>query len=111
MIRVLVISSEQPLWVGIKAILGKESNLDLISLPSSDQKVLLREIDDLKPAVIVVDEKFPSADLTMILNLQKTYSMLRVVVVSLRENQLQIYDKRDIFVSELKDFISAVQSK
>ena len=110
MLRVLVLNSEQPLWVGILAILGKETNLDMICLPSSDQKALQQKIDHLKPAVIVIDEKFPSADLEMILGMQKTCSELRVVVVSLRENRLQIYDKRAVVIRELRDFVAAVQS-
>lgn len=110
MLRVVVIGGEQPLWVGLKSILEKQSSLDLISLHSGDDQTLLQEIKDLNPAVIVLDEKFPSADLAMILNMQKTFSELRVVIISSRENRLQIYDKRDILVRDLRDFISAVRN-
>ena len=110
LIRVLVISTEQPLWAGVKSILGKESNLDLISLPVGDNESLLQMIEYVKPAVIVVDEKFPMQELAMVLDLRRTYAELRVIVISLRENRLQIYDKKDVLVSGLGDFIQAVHS-
>ena len=109
--RVLVLSSEQPVWVGIIAILGKESDLDVFTLPMGEQGKALQMIEHLKPAVIVVDEKLPAEELAKILSLQKAYADLRVVVVSLRENQLQVFDKRAVMVHELRDFIAAVQSR
>ncbi len=99
------------MWVGIIAILGKESDLDVVSLPAGEQGSALQMIERLKPAVVVVDEKLPAEELAKILSMQKAYADLRVVVVSLKENQLQVFDKRAVLVHELGDFISAVQSR
>lgn len=110
MTRVVVIGGEQPLWVGIVSMLGKESNLDLINLPLDDGEALLSKVNELKPAVIILDEKYSSVDPSLILGLQKIFSELRVVVISSRENRLWIYDKRHILVSDLGDFISVVQN-
>lgn len=110
MIKVLVIHGSSPTLAGIEHLLGHENDMDTLGIASTDTNEITREIKRLKPNVIIAEEKLPWVGSQKMFDLLTVFSKLRVVVVSNVENRLEVYEKKEILIERLADFVSVVRS-
>jgi len=107
---VLVIHDSSPFLAGVEHILGHDNDMHTIGLASTDSNEINQAIERLKPNVIIAEEKMPWVGSQKMFGLLMMFSKLRVVVVSKVENRLEIYEKKEILIERLADFIAVVKS-
>lgn len=107
---VVIIHREYPLLAGVEHLLSREAGINLITVSSIALVDIVNEIEQLQPEIVILAESLPGDDLGRLLDLLKTFLELRVVVVSDLQNQLQVYDKKQVLVNGFNDLISAVQN-
>jgi len=107
---VVIIHREYPLLAGVEHLLSREEGFNLTTVSSFDMVDIVDEIEQLQPEIVILDESLPKDDFGRILDLLMTFLELRVVVVSGLNNQLQVYDKKQVLVNCFGDLISAVQN-
>ena len=109
--RVLIVTSELLLREGIASLLSREVDIDVMSTNYIDELTLNHEIDQYNPDVVILDERMEYTDLTYLFNLLIDYPKLRVMVLNVINNKVNIYDKAEIEVSRSYDLISAIRQE
>lgn len=107
--RVLIVTSELLLREGIASLLSREGDINVSTTNYIDEKTLIHEIDKYNPDVVILDERMEFSDLTNLFNLLIDYPKLRVMVLSVIDNKVNVYDKAEIIVSHSYDLISAIR--
>lgn len=107
--KVLVVFDEPLLRAGVESLLTQDLELEVhcISLPNGDR--LAEQLNLYKPEVVIVDENLKSVRLSGVFEQLENYPVLRVLVVNIRDNRLQIYDKREIVVTHTNDLLETIR--
>lgn len=103
--RVLVATREMLLGSGIESLLVHQKELDLVGLTPGSKTDLLKKISRLKPEVVILDEGTYLVSARDLLALLTEWPEIRLVVVSASENRVQIYNKRQILVTQSTDLV------
>ncbi len=108
--RVLLVNIRSLLMEGVESLLHTNGNgkFEVISTLADNLDDLTREIDQLKPSVIVVDEvasSFIPANLIAAL-LNTRY--IRLIVLNSETSKMDIYDKSEFMISNPSHLIEAL---
>ena len=106
--RVLIIEGERLLVDGVVSLLSGGNGIHLLNKTVSDEPALVNEIEAFQPSVIIVDERSPFANLSLVHGVLKNYPKLRVIVIDERENFIHIYNKQSVTVNRSADLICAI---
>lgn len=93
---------------GVQGLLSRQEALDVIGKEIHDQKEMFRVIEQVQPDVVVVDEDILAPNLAAILTFLQGYPKTRMVILSLVENQIQVYDMQQIQLQQLSDFLAVL---
>src|SRR3972149_5039421 len=96
--RVLVVESGSLLDEGVASLLAQESDLHVSGIAYANDTAFLQDISDARPDVILLNEAGP-LDSVRILELLKsipTLASLRVIVVRLDDNVIDMYEKQSV---------------
>lgn len=107
--HVLIVTSELLLREGIANILSREVDIEVMSTNYVDENTLIREIDLHNPDVLILDERMEYTDLSYLFDLLIDYPKLRVMILNVIDNKVNVYDKAEIEVSRSYDLISAIR--
>lgn len=106
--KVIVILSESLIGKGVESILSREMDLSVTSISFIDNATLNQQIERDQPDVVILDESLLSSEMPRLFNLFASYPNLRVMVLSVGENRINIYDRQEIQVSHSADLVSAI---
>jgi len=104
--RILILRNNLALNSGVQSLLSKQRAFDVIGLEVYTRKELFKNIDDLKPDVIVVDDEYLAKNLAALLRFLQEYPKTRSIILSLKGNTIQIYDTQQIQIENISDFLS-----
>lgn len=106
--RVLVATKEMLLGAGIESMLMRQNELSLISTISHTTIELINKVHQLKPEVVILDEKMYLDSLNELMTCMNERPEMRLVVVSDSENRIQIYNKRQLRVTQSMDLVETM---
>ena len=106
--KVLVVHSDLMLGAGIENLLAREK--DILVMGTSVTTNMSSDIDKFRPNVIVLDETLSFEDLGRVFDLLKDCPELRVMVINLQDNRVNIYNKREISISQSTDLVYAIKN-
>lgn len=107
--RILVFCREYLLASAIAELLQKERNFSLMKL-ANDGNPVLPKIAYFKPDVIITDDlDFPDGKLDL-LELLRSNSGLKILVVHAEKNQLSLFHYREIMITQPGDLLDAIYS-
>ena len=107
--RVLIVENQTLLGAGVHSLLWEENGLELYGVSPHGQAELIQDIGRFQPDILVMDK---SSHLVAPLNLLaalENHAQLQVVVVSADDNQVCIYDKRQLLVERATDFLDMIR--
>jgi DNA-binding NarL/FixJ family response regulator len=107
--RVLVICDGLLIGSGIESILSREDDLILMHSLLTTEIAFEKEIDTFKPDVIIIDDNLKTWDLSKLIRLLKRVPVFRLMILALNENRVQIFDKQDVLINQLADFVNEVR--
>ncbi len=107
--RVLIVENGLLLGAGIKNLLSREADLDLVGLTPSNEAELIKNIKLFKPEVVILDEATYLTNAIRLLALLKNYPELRLVVVNTNNNLMYVYDKQKRLVSQATDLVNVIR--
>lgn len=107
--RVLVICEGLLIGSGIESILSREDDLLLMHNVLTTEPALNKEIETFRPDVIIIDENLKIWDLSRLLRFLKRVPTVRLMILAVHENRVQIIDKQDVLISQLADFVNEVR--
>lgn len=106
--RVLILENELLLNAGVRSLLSKQEDLEVLATKFSGHLEIFKIIDTFRPDVIVMDEEEMAESGGALVTSVKGYSKLRTVVVHWEHNQIEIYDSQKVTVRALEDFLAVI---
>jgi len=106
---ILVIESENLLTAAIISLLTSRPEFDVKEATFSSL-ALLDGANHTNPDVIIMDEELVASQITAVISLVNRYPTLRLLVLSLSDNRLHVFDKHIVYISEVSDFIAQLQN-
>jgi len=100
--RVLVIQSKSILAAGITSLLQQQGTFEV---------ALCEEIDRFRPDVIILDASLGPAKISSLLSLLEVHQKLRLLVISLENNKVQVYEKQDQSINTLENLIKVIHGE
>ncbi len=107
--RVLIVTSELLLREGVESLLSREVDIKVHSTQFIDESTLAKEIDRYQPDVVILDERLEYTDLSNLFDLLIDYPRIRVMVVNVIDNKVNVYDKSEFEVAHSYDLVSAIR--
>ena len=110
--HVVLIESGSVLDEGIKSLLAREPGLEVSAISYSNRNVLLSSLEA-APDTILLNEstRTESMRTSEILRELEPEENLRVIVVRLEDNVLEVYDKQCLKLTNNNDLIALLQSR
>ena len=105
--KVLILESDLLLNAGIENLLIGQKNLDVHGVMCRNLGELNEAINQIQPDIIIADTTYVSVTSGEALNSLKTRPGVKIILINLEDNQIEIYDNKRIFVKEIGDFLSA----
>ncbi|HWQ84970.1 MAG TPA: hypothetical protein VN363_10410 [Anaerolineales bacterium] len=109
MVRVFVLSKNSLFGAGIESLLGQVAQLDIVT-PPEDMASLEERIQECQPDVIIVNCDDPKDELTSaILCALHERLDIRVIGLSLRDNNLFVYRGEQKQIVQVDDLLHAIK--
>lgn len=106
--RILVLRNNLAFNAGVQYLLSEQKMLEVIGMEVQSQDDLFQNIDQVRPDVIILDDGFLAANLAALVTYLQKCPMRRTLILSLTENQIQVYDTKQIPIQQLGDFLTLV---
>lgn len=106
--RILIVSQNDLLQIGIQRLLGAASRYTIHQSCSLDESEIAKQIQQLNLDVIIIEAKagaIETGSLTRWFNASKD---LRVLTLEVNSNAVQIYEKREVHLQVTEDLIAYV---
>jgi hypothetical protein len=72
---------------------------------------LIQHVRSLKPAVVILCQNKNANDVSLLIRLAQIEFCLKVVVLSLESNLMQVYGRRDVMMRDISDLLSVVDTE
>ena len=106
--KILILESDLLLNAGVKNLLAGREDLSIHGAICGDLKELNAVIDQFQPDIIISAENNASVNSNEITNFLKVLPKVKTILINLEDNQVEIFDKRELSVKQLSDFLSAL---
>ncbi len=90
-------------------MLSREMDLNVTSISYDGDDIVIHHIERYQPSVVVIDESLMLNNSGNLFNRLLDYPRLRVLVLGVKDNRINIYDRKEILVSQSADLISAIR--
>lgn len=107
--RVLVVHSNLLLIAGVESLLLRELDLVVKGTPLTSKEALLNEIEKFKPHVILLDQSLQLSEFLLSIITLNEFSDIRLMVINVENNLVNVLDKYQIEVTQGKDLLNALQ--
>ncbi len=87
-----------------------DANLHVVFSEADDMERLKKEIHDVEPDVVLMEESLALMTNTSVVDLMNTFSDLYVIVVNDNDNWLQLFRKNTQLITSSAEFIQAIHT-
>jgi DNA-binding NarL/FixJ family response regulator len=94
--RILVVDNDEILGAGLENLLSNEESLKVWGVATQEESVLIDEIQRSQPDTVILIAESKLSNPTRLFTLLPGYGRLRIILVSIDSNILEIYDKQQI---------------
>lgn len=101
---ILIVSKNALFREVIRAILGGQRN-DLVEL---NHEEALEQLDELQPAVTILDEYIPRPWLTILLEKMRSLKQTRIVMLNLQQNDIVLLDCQRTTLNQVDDLLEVI---
>ena len=107
--RILMVNSDLLLSAGVESLLSNEIDFGLRRIILDHEINLSDELNRFQPDTVIMDESLMMSEPSALMGLLKNRPDMRVIVLQVRENQLQIYKRHDVPISCVEDLVAVVR--
>ena len=108
--KVLIMMEDSSIASGIESLLSEESNLAVESTNISEGNQFKEIIDRVLPDVIILDETMLTSRQFCLCESLISISNLKIIVLSFQVNQMNVFNRYDVTISNYQDLISAIHN-
>jgi hypothetical protein len=109
--RILVVNSGSMLDEGVTMLLAGWEGLDVLSIGFESEDELIRNLDSIKPEVIVINREscINLARLFGLIGNISGFRRLQIVMISADSNTMDVYENQKIYELQSQDFFDFLQ--
>jgi DNA-binding NarL/FixJ family response regulator len=107
--QILVLESEKLLVASILSLLASRPEYDVTSTTLNSLNCI-DQPNGPEPDVVILDEELVAANISDLVALADRHPTLRLIVLGLNDNELHIFDKHIVHVSQVNDFFELLKS-
>lgn len=107
--QVLFLHNEQIVALGIESQLQNAKGLNLKTIPAGDEKAIIEEIQRHQPEIIIANSNTHFLTNPWLEKHFKASPQLKIIVVQVEKNYIQVFQKREYEIIKGSDLISAIQ--
>lgn len=93
---------------GLENLLEKQKSLKVFGIAYSGARELDQAISIIQPDIIIADRSNTTEITGEALNSIKSRPGVKIILVNLEDNHIEVYDNKRIFVKEIGDFLSEI---
>lgn len=108
--RVLICHCEMLLGLGINSLLSGHEDIIIESCTPVNEMEYFSCIDRLQPDIVILGECSPLAQEPTLSRILHRSHHLQVIIPSVRNNWLNIYQKRQVLLENASDLITVIQA-
>ncbi len=94
--RILITDNQELLGAGLEKLLSNDKSLEVCGVPTQDETALIGEIWRLQPDTVILTIEAAVTSPARLLMLLQDYGRLRIILVSVDSNLLEIYDRQEV---------------
>ena len=107
--RILLVYSDLLLSAGVESLLSNGEEFSIRGIAIQDEMVLREEVKLFQPDIVIMDESLLFSEPSFLIGMLRDCPTMRVIVLKIRENRLQLYNTIEVPVSCVEDLISIIQ--
>ncbi len=108
---VILWGREDPLGRGVEYFLANRKGWEVIRITdTADTDNLFEAVEKVKPDCIILYQGDCASETDLPAQLMKECPKLKVIVVSLENNSLEVYNKQKVWVKDVSDLFSIVEA-
>jgi hypothetical protein len=94
---------------GVERLISASDEFCLKGVAIKDKQVLSEEIHHFQPDMVIMDESSSFTAPSTIIEMLKNRPQMRLIVIKIRDNQLQVYNRVEFSVSCFEDLLSIIR--
>jgi DNA-binding NarL/FixJ family response regulator len=106
--RIVLLESDCLLYAGMKSFLTDQEHLDVIGINIKDPEGIYQAILKIQPDVIILNQNDQQTNLTELMDWLRNLPSVRTIAVNVTDNQIQIWEQKQILIQELGDFLDVL---
>jgi AmiR/NasT family two-component response regulator len=106
--RIVVLESDQLLNAGVQSFLSSLGYQQVHGVATHNEQSMMVAIEQLHPDVIIMDEESREANLGLLVPYLASDSTIRTIIMNIHNNQISIYEQRQVLVQQLSDFLDVL---
>lgn len=107
--RILIVNNDEILGAGLENLLSNEGSLEVSGIATQDEAVLISEIQRLQPDTVILMAESRLSNPSRLFARLPEYGRLRIILVSIESNVLEIYDKQQIAANNWLSFMTKLK--
>jgi DNA-binding NarL/FixJ family response regulator len=107
---VLIVDNQGIMGAGIEKLLSEEGSLEVFGLPTESEEGLVQNILSLQPDIIILILESQSTTSARLFELLPDYGRLRIILVSMNSNLVEVFDKKQITANNLATFVGKIKN-
>lgn len=106
---ILIVNPAFVLTAGLEVLLHRQRDINVVSSNPENEERLIEEIKRYHPDIVLLDDGHCLVEPLRLMALLRDYPSLRVIVVNLNDNRLQIFTRQELYVTRAEDLVDAVR--
>lgn len=96
---------------GLQRLIASQSDLEVVLTGVASQQDVLQAVERERPRVVVFDTLCVEKNQDLVSRVLAQPGVLRVIVVGYEDSLIQVYDRQNVRVREVTDFMGAIYSR
>ena len=109
---IVIWGEEDVLSSSIEVLLAARADWRVVRLANREGRdALIPAVETLQPDIVVIHQRFPGDLSDIALQLLHNHPAIKVIMVSLENNLMDIYSKQAVLATEASDLISVIENE
>lgn len=107
--RILIVDNQGMMGAGLESLLSTEKSLEVLGITINNGADLVHEIWRMRPGTIILIAESQPVTPIRLLELLADYGRLRIISVSMNNNNVTIYEKQQVEIGNTLSFTNLLQ--
>ena len=109
---VVIWGSEDILSSSVEHLITSKEDWKVVSVSNNEcMEALFEAVESIRPEIVIIMQETHGGPTNVALRLLRDHPAIRVILLSLENNLMDVYSKQKIFTQEASDLITAIEKE